>query len=426
MRIIKQPIWMRSACLAACVTVACASSDEPAPPGATVGAAGGAGGVPTSSSVGGAGGSDMPQRCRPSPLEVVDDNTISSPTDMYRHDIAVDARGNVYSAVSSGDRVFVRTSGEGGRAWVPTADVPYGTALGRVVVAVAGSVLYVATVGYDANMVRRAVLLKSEAPYQSWVVLDEFPAVALWDLHVTPRGGIFIAGVGPNGSASDGWLVRRGSDGGSFTNVDHLPVTNSPVDEVRADALASDAAGNLFAAGVLNDGVNLVWTVRKSSDDGSSWQQVDGYESNPATWALGLGIAVTDDQSLVVAGEAGEEVGIIYLNRWLLRKSPAGGTSWNTLHRLPDVGAPEIFVARDIAAGEGARLYAIGYQGSANDVGSQFVLASSTDGGASFELTTLPFVGGIRTDAIADRVTVGSDGIVYASRGDAILAMCPE
>lgn len=358
-------------------------------------------------------------QCSSSPIVLVDDLA-----DTYRHDFTVDAEGTAYSAVSRGPRVFVRISQDDGARWTDTPDVPYGTQLGRVSIDVSSTgEIFVALMGDDAEGDRRGVLLRSQGPTGPWTVIDEFDAVTVFDLLVTPAGTVVISGVG--GTPDTGWFIRSGTTAGTFATTDLIPGGEPGNNDNNAMALAVDDAGNIYAAGVIYDGNNLVWTVRKSTD-GVSWMTVDSYESAPQTWALAVGIAIGQDQSVIVTGEAGEEVESGYYNRWLVRRGVAGGGSWQTVHKLPETATDTaIFAGRAIVAHEDGRVFAVGYQGTSNDTGQEFVVLGSTDSGASWNpVTSFPYTAGIESILVADRVALGPDGSLWVSRPDAIRRGC--
>jgi len=371
----------------------------------------------------GAGGdASADARCVPAAIAPVDQAT------MFRHDFAVGADGTAYSAVSSDQRVFVRVSTDRGVSWTPTPDVPYGTERGRVSVAVtdAGEI-FVATVGNDTGGNRRGVLFRSTGPSAGWTMVDQFDAENVFDLLVAASGRIYISGVGDAGTATTGWFVRSGTVGGTFATSEHIPGGEPGNDSNNAIALAADRSGNVYAAGVVYDGANLTWTVRKTTN-GASWSLVDRYESTPQTWAVAAGIAIGRSDSIVVAGEAGEDVDDSYYNRWLVRRGIAGGSGWQTIQRLPalpsDLG---IFMGRAIAADGDGRIFVAGYRGTTNSTGDDFLVYGSSDDGATWsELTRVDFTAGTQTLVTFDRVAVGPDGTLWVSRPDAIRAGCPQ
>lgn len=362
-------------------------------------------------------------RCAVTPITVVDQRNT-----LFRHDLAVDGDGVAYLGASTADRVYVSFSADGGETWMDTPDAPYGTALGRVAVAVTPTgAIYVATVGNNASGVRRGVLLRSPSTAGPWAVIDEFDAFRIFDLLVTPAGKVFVSGVGDNGSSELGWFVRTGTGPGTFATTEHIPGTEGQLDnENTAHGLAVTPGGTVYAVGTVFDGSNQVWTVRRSND-GVAWSPEDSYESTPNAWAVAVGIAVGPDGSLLTTGEAGEMVGASYYDRWLVRRRMPGG-AWQTVHRLPQAAATaQVFLGREIAADDEGRIYTIGYRGNTNTMGQEFQVLGTTDSGASWQmLASTPYTGDTRRSFTFDHLAVAPDGTVWVSRSDSVRAGCPE
>jgi hypothetical protein len=116
-------------------------------------------------------------------------------------------------------------------------------------------------------------------------------------------------------------IVRRSSDGGaSWSNVDTLSVGAGKI--ATATAVGLDAAGNIVVAGKYQDAQNVYhWIVRKRDTYGN-WQTVDdyqlaaGYEANPDD------LAVDAAGNLLVSGVADDGNGAHWVVRRLSATNP--------------------------------------------------------------------------------------------------------
>lgn len=134
------------------------------------------------------------------------------------------------------------------------------------------------------------------------------------------QGNLYVAGTLHTSRLPDSfqWIVRKSGDQGSSWQTVHesTGVRGGP------GIFVSSTNGGLFA---LVQSSSASWTVRRSRDGGTSWQQVDAY--NP-----GLSVAtsiISDPRGSIYV--AGHTVGVGEPWRWEVRLSDNGGNSWKTI-----------------------------------------------------------------------------------------------
>ncbi len=254
--------------------------------------------------------------------------------------VTSDASGNLYvssftyDSVSS-DRLgwYVRRSTDGGATWTTVDDMvtaPLWPATDDVGIAAdgAGNVYVAATDVYYLNSVwYHDWTIRKGIGGTSFSTIDVLPNSFPKDIFVHPTAGIFVVGqtqLANKGPTILAWLVRRSTDGGAtWSNVDTFLLSKSAV----AMGIGTDASGNLYVVGsgtVASTGDH--WIVRKSTNGGNSWTTVDDYQlaANAPTQARCF---VTDAHgNLFVAGLSRG-----YPYHWIVRKSVGGTGPWTTV-----------------------------------------------------------------------------------------------
>lgn len=179
------------------------------------------------------------------------------------------------------------------------------------------------------------------------------------------------------------------------------------------DALAKDAAGNLFAAISTADAQGRMHAViRKSSDHGTTWSVVEDYLYRDKFSVRFLSMGADVAGHLYAAGYAESTNGQI---RWIVRRSDLGGNVWSTVDdfTLSDGGKT---VAQGVAVDAAGNLYVAGHASelpSAGDVatGARWVVRGSRDGGRTWS-TMDDFNNGFSAKAFAILST--SNGLFVA------------
>lgn len=182
-----------------------------------------------------------------------------------------------------------------------------------------------------------AVTFTGTAFTQTWQTVDDFQygsGAQNTGLAAEPGGTLFAAGYG-NSTIGYRGLIRASVDGGSTWSLlgDFLyPGLNSTL----YTCIASDSAGNLYAAGAAYDdgtpnGGPDHWIVRRSTDSGLTWSTVDDFVPG-GILVQANAIAVDSAGNVYVAGDAGY-ANAIGNNYWTVRKG-IGGTNFTTMESL--------------------------------------------------------------------------------------------
>jgi hypothetical protein len=97
-----------------------------------------------------------------------------------------------------------------------------------------------------------------------------------------------------------GWLVRRSTDGGaSWSNVDYVS-GGWP----EGSSISVDAIGRIFVIGFTDNTSPRTWLVRGSSDGGTTWVTTDSFLPAGATSAQAWGIGIDALGNVCVSGQA--------------------------------------------------------------------------------------------------------------------------
>jgi hypothetical protein len=179
-------------------------------------------------------------------------------------------------------------------------------------------------------LIGAATVLTSSAFAQSWQTVDDYQYspghdAANTGLCIAPNGTLFAAGFGYDPTAGCHALVMASADGGT--------TWSAPLDDFTSaygasyNAITCDAAGNLYAAGSYEgyDYGNYVCLVRRSTDGGVTWSTVDDY-SGGYTNTHADAVAADAAGNVYVAGFDG--------GHSIVRKG-VGGTNFVTVDSIP-------------------------------------------------------------------------------------------
>jgi hypothetical protein len=188
-------------------------------------------------------------------------------------------------------------------------------------------------------------------------------------------GGAMDGGGGSGGTGATG---GGGSGGGvcalgtSWAVIDDF--TDGGLGPAQAGSVAADAAGHLYVAGMAGAQGMERWIIRKSSDGGTSWVTVlDVPQGN------GGGMAFDGD----VIYAAGSQTESGYAHR-VVRRSSDGGVSWEILDDFVYESGFDSYSGSVVLDAAG-NIYVLG-QGDSS-TGVHTVLRKSDDGGATWTTT---------------------------------------
>jgi hypothetical protein len=255
--------------------------------------------------------------------------------------IVSDSAGNLYVAGVSFDSTgegtdhwtVLRTT-DGGDTWTTVDDFDTGGYSGAdpttgITVDSDGDV-YVAGTSFVAGKLTWTI--RKGAGGTSFSTVDLVTGSSPTAMFAHPTAGIFAAGaktVVIKGKTSNVWLVRRSTNGGaSWSEVDAFQLAAGH--SAHANGIGADALGNLYVVGrgtTTSQGNNIYhWVVRKSIDGGSSWSTVDDFVPSTNS-AEARCVVATPNRGLYVAGIATTSTG----SHWIVRKNPGGTGTWSTI-----------------------------------------------------------------------------------------------
>ena len=229
---------------------------------------------------------------------------------------------------------IVRRSNDGGQTWATADQFTLGgsgnTRANAITSDTAGNLYVVGQADAGSNHLSW-IVRRSQDGGTTWSTVDTISGGAAASyansVFVSPTGNIFVAGLIPGGKKGTigQWTVRRSQDGGNtWSTVDSYQLNTAY--DADATSLGTDAAGNLYAVGWADTrgsaslGVDH-WTVRKSSNGGTTWTTVDDFpaqsgQSRPA------GFAKDSLGNLYVVGQNS--------HNWVVRSNPLGQGAWST------------------------------------------------------------------------------------------------
>jgi hypothetical protein len=181
--------------------------------------------------------------------------------------------------------------------------------------------------------VTATLMAKLAVTAQNWQTVDDFGFALLGDAEAhgvatDGAGGIYVVGT-----ASGHAIVRYTADGGSnwITRDDFV----YPLETNNAfNAVTVDNQGTVFVGGSSGGYPDGHWIVRRSTDQGLTWETVDDYwrpfiGPDPGTNGVVFSLC-TDGQGRVYGFGPLIETHCPCYNHWWVRGSSIGGTNWDT------------------------------------------------------------------------------------------------
>jgi hypothetical protein len=171
----------------------------------------------------------------------------------------------------------------------------------------------------------------------------------------------------------------RGVNNVHILGFQHGAEINFPLsfgDQNFPTATATTANDDIFLSAIVNDSPGWErWAIFRSTDDGATFTKVDLY----APWEEGESYPfsmVAKNNDLYVCGYAWESGGT-QRGQWIIRKTSDGGATWSNVDNYQDIGNPKN-QCYDIAKSAAGYLYAAG---SDNNGG---LIRESLDDGATW------------------------------------------
>lgn len=271
-------------------------------------------------------------------------------------------------------------------------------------------------------------------------------------------GNFFVAGSAADDSNASHWIVRKSTNNGlKWITVDdyQYPSGSTNSDDIEP-VLGKDIYGNLYVAGSSFDSEgNAHWIVRKSSDDGTTWNTVDDFrttgiisiatsftsDANGNIYVAGYGStshsgyhwfvkksnnagvtwSVIDNFQLPDKGDAGatsltaDNNGNVYCtgmasNQWIVRRSNDNGNIWNTVDNFQGTG--DLSAPRAIIADATNNLYVAGTSFKPYPNGNVWTVRKSIDSGITWESVD-SYQPSTAQIADAQAITTDTNGTIY-------------
>lgn len=144
-------------------------------------------------------------------------------------------------------------------------------------------------------------------------------------------GNIYVTGTSTNVSH---WIVRKSANGTAWSTIDDFVYASGQ--QALAYSAAVDGSGNIYVVGSAGPTKNH-WIVRKSTNGGTSWTTVDDFQQksnydSQLINTIALRLLFDSSGNIYVAGVANEGGGYYGYSYkyWLVRRSNDGGSTWFT------------------------------------------------------------------------------------------------
>lgn len=221
--------------------------------------------------------------------------------------------------------------------WVPSATEGAGSR--GIGFGIDGAV-YVAGAIEPTPETSRWIVRKSTDDGASWDIVDDFelaPGLGAGggDVAVADDGRIYVlGGATPVGTETHRIVRRSDDDGASWETVDDFVYAPGHASYTSGLGIAPD--GSIWSTGQSGSATMSHWIVRKSDDGGDSWDTVDDFQLVPGQTSLPSGIAFAPDGAPFVSGRAFVSADEMH---WVVRSTAAAGT-WTVVDDfVPDDGA---------------------------------------------------------------------------------------
>jgi len=183
------------------------------------------------------------------------------------------------------------------------------------------------------------------ASAQTWQTVGDFQypgelETAALCVALDPVGNLFVGGwLWLNTQPPGGALIQKSSNGGAtWSLADYFPYAGTGAPQYLG--ITSDSSGNLYGVGV--EGVAAVWFTRQSLDSGATWNTVDAFGNGSAraaaTDAAGNVYVVGRVQGSVTITNKNGSTSTTTTNAWLVRKGTNLGSSWSNVDSISTNG----------------------------------------------------------------------------------------
>jgi hypothetical protein len=178
------------------------------------------------------------------------------------------------------------------------------------------------------------------------------------------------------GMVDDFWTVRKSTDQGtSWKQVDRYRC--GQCEYSTADMVAISGSTVVVVGHEKTGWYQRSWIVRMSTDWGETWRTADQY--TPPGWQAARGVVITPQGDIYVSGESDDQDGVLC---WLTRKSSDHGATWSNVDAFSYVPGNST-LGRKITASTDGKIYVVGYGDDSQD-NAHWLVRMSDDGGATW------------------------------------------
>lgn len=208
------------------------------------------------------------------------------------------------------------------------------TASANAITQDSGGTTYVMGLASDDSNVYHWLVRKSTDGGATWSTVDDYNAASGKDASAEggafdQSGALYVTGNATNGSDISRWTVRKTLDGGATWLLSD-EYTKDGVNSSIASSAAVDYENTVIVAGYARNGSSVpVWTIRKSTDGGSTWATVDEYSLSDGQESQANSVVTDPFGNFYVVGSA---VDALTRRHLILRKSSDRGATWATIH----------------------------------------------------------------------------------------------
>jgi len=323
----------------------------------------------------------------------VDNYQMSPPVSLGKNEgraLSSDSSGNLFTlgvgTATNGDydHWVVRKSTNGGSSWSLIDDFSYAKKgennINSLAYDTANGILYSA--GYEGALYSRWIVKKSLDQGNTWTTIDTYQIDPYREAKaykiLLNNGNLFVVGKAVASNYEGQWTVRKSSDGGStWTVIDNwAPYVNTAS---VAKGISFDSTGIIYVTGNTVDGsFNQHWVTRKSTNNGSSWTTVDDYIMPGGMLSVSTDIAVNSSNHVFVVGQAMNGPNAF----WIVRKSTDSGSTWSNINSYQLVNN-KAAKANKIYINSSNEIYVAGNSVDSSNI-KHGILRKSTDNGTTW------------------------------------------
>lgn len=290
----------------------------------------------------------------------------------------VELAGGLFSGGYQADIDFIKTwhvkkSSDSGQTWNVIDNyklsVARNSAVNAFTVNSSTNALYSVGFAEDSFSIPHWTVRKSLDFGDSWITTDDFNQVAGYASSANAAyfgsgGALFVVGEAKVNFSDQKWIVRKSSDDGATWNT--VDSYNSTGYKASANAV-SESLGNIVVAGSDQQVTGVKATIRYSTNGGTTWTFGDQFVYSPGRPAAYKTMTRDSLGNLYVSGHVEDSSGVA---RWIIRKSTTGGATWSTvvdlnfvvgknseIHKLSSDTLGNIYAAGEFTAADNSRYW---------------------------------------------------------------------